>query len=136
MGIEKKVNSTPNSSFWQQGLIDSLRITFVFCFVSTGWLLFKLPHFSNALDFIITLFRNVNIKPGLSYIVPVMIFSLPVILYHLPHFPPMQRTIQIHGDLYSTQPWRKLCSDLIFGIMLVLLFLNSGSANEFIYFQF
>ncbi|MEB3829833.1 MBOAT family protein [Phormidium sp. CCY1219] len=138
VGIDKKVKHprlTPKP-FWQQCLVDFLRVIGVFCFVSMGWLLFKLPHFSHAIDFIVTLFRNVNIKPGLTYIVPVMIFSLPVMLYHLPHFPPFQKAIEVYGDRYSTKRIGRWCNDLIFGIMLVLLFLNSGSANEFIYFQF
>lgn len=138
IGLDQKVKHSTElpTPLWQQFIVDSLRIIWVFSFVSMGWLLFKLPEFSQAVDFVVTLFRNVNIKPGLTYIVPVMIFSLPVLLYHLPHFPPLQRVLALNGDRFSKKRWVRWGNDIMFGIMLVLLFLNSGSSNAFIYFQF
>lgn len=138
LGINQKSrNPNPRSRpLWQQVFWDSLRIIVVFCFVSLGWLLFKLPEFDHVVDFLFTLIRNVGVKPALIYIIPVMIFSLPVILYHLPHFPSLENQITESLEAGYGKVLKRIFHDLVFGIMLVLLLLNSGSANEFIYFQF
>ncbi|MGB0563863.1 MAG: MBOAT family O-acyltransferase, partial [Spirulinaceae cyanobacterium] len=68
-------------------LVETIQVGAVFLFVSFGWLLFKLPRFEQALDFGATLGRNWQMGPNLVYIVPVLLLSLPVVLYHLPHFP-------------------------------------------------
>ncbi|MCT7989259.1 MBOAT family O-acyltransferase [Laspinema olomoucense] len=138
LGINRKNKNSSSKTIlsWQDWIADFLKVMGTFCFVSIGWLLFKLPEFSHAMDFIVTLVNNVNIKPRLAYIVPVMIFSLPVVLYHIPHFRPIQHLLSVQGTSTWQKKWWNLCTDIMFGIMLLLLFLNSGSANEFIYFQF
>ncbi|MBW4679121.1 MAG: MBOAT family protein [Microcoleus vaginatus WJT46-NPBG5] len=120
---------------WKKFAIESLQVLSVFCFVSLGWLLFKLPRFDQAMDFLVTLSRNIWIKPDFNHILPVFIFSLPVILYHLPHFPTLQTSQAQSLNPIKRRRWR-LLEDVVMGIMLALLILNKGSANEFIYFQF
>lgn len=120
---------------WQQFILDAIQVFTVFSFVSLGWLLFKLPRFEQAVDFVVTLFKNTNVGLQLIYIVPVFIFSLPVLLYHLPHFPGFRQYFT--ENLMATKSrLRTLTIDVGFGLMLVLLLLNAGSSTAFIYFQF
>ncbi|MDJ1169594.1 MBOAT family protein [Roseofilum sp. BLCC_M154] len=117
---------------WKPFLTDTIRVLAVFTFVSFGWLLFKLPEFSQAVDFMVTLARNTQVKPALIRIIPVLLFSLPVLLYHLPHFPNLQSK---GAELLGSGTGKKL-QVLSFGLMLALIILNKGSSNAFIYFQF
>lgn len=137
LGFNEKPNEelAVSRPLWQQFFIDSIRVFAVFSFVTVGWLLFKLPNFEQAIDFVITMSQETNIKPQLSRVVPVLIFSLPVILYHLPHFPTFHN--QIEGFWGNPKnKFARLCKDVAIAIMLVTLLLNSGNSDEFIYFQF
>lgn len=124
--------------FWQEFMGDTIRVLSVFSFVSFGWLLFKLSQFEQALDFLHVLWQNYMIPPTLIYIVPVLIFALPVVIYHIPYFPTFTRRNLESGDLIPSfmANLSTPLVDLTFGAMLALILLNSGSANEFIYFQF
>ena len=129
---DKSHKKTP---IWQQLILDIIKVISVLSFVSLGWILFKLPRFDEALNFLGALVRNIGVKPAWSYILPVVIFSLPVVVYHIPHFPTWQNIIK--NDLAkTTNKVSCIYQDLALGIMLVLIFLNSGSSKEFIYFQF
>lgn len=135
----KKQSSEPSQTsakpIWKQLLFDSISVLGIFSFVSLGWLLFKLPRFEQAVDFAFSLVRNIKVKPAWSYIIPTLIFSLPVVVYHIPHFPTWQNLIKDGAG----QPLNKIWSvyqDLALGIMLAMIFLNSGSSKQFIYFQF
>ncbi len=134
----KPQNSPPTAPtpIWKQFLFDAIKVLGVFIFVSLGWLLFKLPDFSQAVDFIVTLTKNTHIKPQITYIFPVLIFSLPVLIYHWPHFPTWRAKLPQAQPLERFAVMSKLAADLLMGIMLAAILLNSGSANEFIYFQF
>lgn len=121
---------------WQHYLGQFLRVLAVFTFVTFGWLLFKLPRFEQAVDFVVTLFKNTDTGLQLTpYLVPTLIFSLPVLLYHLPHYPAFRKSY-VSAIASSKTPWLTLATDLIFGMMLAMLLLNSGSSTTFIYFQF
>jgi len=135
LGLDKEPLANTTQAAWQRGLIDGIRVLAVFSFVSVGWVLFKLPDFQQALGFFAMLARDIRSRPNLSLIVPVLIFSAPVILYHLPHFPPLQKPIAnlLNG---RTLAIRNIAQDVMLGIMLTLIFLNSGSSQAFIYFQF
>jgi alginate O-acetyltransferase complex protein AlgI len=132
---ESTDETTVKTPLWWQIIKDSFQVLIVFIFVSLGWLLFKLPRFDQALDFLHTLIRNIHIKPGLSHIVPTLIFSIPVIIYHLPHFPTFQTLKKEDWPKPLHQVWN-LSQDVAVGLMLALILLNSGSSQEFIYFQF
>jgi len=140
-GFDKSKNKSPepNSAetkpIWLQLLFDSLSILGIFSFVSVGWLLFKLPRFEEAVDFVVTLVRNYKVKPGWSQIIPTLIFSVPVVIYHIPHFPTWQNLIRQNLNKNGQKVWN-LYQDVALGIMLTMIFLNSGSSKQFIYFQF
>ena len=120
---------------WQQLLFDTLSVLGIFSFVSVGWLLFKLPRFEEAVGFAVTLVRNYKIRPGWSQIIPTLIFSLPVVIYHIPHFPTWKNMMKQDSTKNGQKVW-SLYQDLALGIMLAMIFLNSGSSKQFIYFQF
>jgi alginate O-acetyltransferase complex protein AlgI len=140
-GFDKSKNKSPapNSKetkpIWQQLLFDSLSVVGIFSFVSLGWLLFKLPRFEEAVDFAVTLVRNYKVKPGWTHIIPTLIFSIPVVIYHIPHFPTWQNLMK-HDSLKKFQKFWSIYQDVALGIMLTMIFLNSGSSKQFIYFQF
>lgn len=125
----------PSISRWQQAIGEIVRMIGVFLFVTIGWLLFKLPDFGQALDFLKTMANNVNLSPNWMLIEPVIIFSLPVVVYHLIHVPSFKLW---HEKLLYKSYFRlgTLGDDIILGGMLAIILLNSGSPNEFIYFQF
>lgn len=126
---------TSSSSLWQRFLLDTLRVFLVFSFVSIGWLLFKLPRFDQAIDFLVTLVKNIGVSPNPVTIISVVIFSLPVVFYHLPHFPRFAKKTDEDFGRTKNLFWRS-CQDLLFGIMLFSILFNSGQSQEFIYFQF
>lgn len=140
-GFDKSKNKSPepNSAetkpIWLQLLFDSLSVVGIFSFVSFGWLLFKLPRFEEAVDFAFTLVRNYKVKPGWTHIIPTLIFSIPVVIYHIPHFPTWQNLMK-HDSLKNVQKFWSIYQDVALGIMLAMIFLNSGSSKQFIYFQF
>jgi len=101
----------------------------VFSVVTIGWLLFRLPEFSHVVGYIESIFSNfsqaLTIK-DLRSILMILIYAIPVIIYHFYY-------------LYrSNNPKSKLIKYEfgIYGLMLFLIFTNSGSADAFIYFQF
>jgi len=128
-------NQAETKPISQQLLFDSLSVLGIFSFVSLGWLLFKLPRFEEAVDFAVTLVRHYKVKPGWTYIIPTLIFSVPVVIYHIPHFPTWQNLMKQDSNKNGQKLW-SLYQDLALGIMLAMIFLNSGSSKPFIYFQF
>ena len=140
-GFDKSKNQskdripTKAQPIWKQLLLDSISVLAIFSFVSLGWLLFKLPRFEEAVEFVVCLFRNVKIKPGWTYIIPTLIFSIPAVIYHIPHFPTWQNIIKDDAGKPLDRVWR-IYQDLALGIMLAMIFLNSGNSKQFIYFQF
>lgn len=116
------------------GLVGTLRIVAVFAFVTAGWLLFKLPNFSQVQDFICTMVRNRALPITLINAGPVIIFCIPVIIYHALNLPVVEawRREMINRP---SRVWRASVS-IAYALMLFMIVFNYGSANEFIYFQF
>lgn len=112
-------------------LLDALRALAVFSFVTFGWLLFKLPNFSEALDYIAAMARNWRVAPSMGQIVPIALFSLPAVAYHLLHFP-----LWRPAEDRQAPSRRALIFDWATGLMLALILVNSGTSKAFIYFQF
>lgn len=127
-----KVKFNKPLSRWQQLIIELFNIILVFSFVSIGWLLFKLPDFGQFLNFISTMKHNIKLPLNQSLTNPVIIFSLPVVVYHLIHL----FVSSDKGANTLNSKHYKLFEDVIFGAMLVMIILNSGNSSEFIYFQF
>jgi alginate O-acetyltransferase complex protein AlgI len=129
-----KVKFKTNRNRWQQLLLDMLSIVSVFCFVSFGWLLFKLSDFGQVLDFLATMTRNVKLPNNYIYAEFILLYSLPVIAYHLIHFPNIESFTRAYTNKHRDR-W-EIGKNLVLGIMLAMIVLNSGNSNEFIYFQF
>ena len=100
-----------------------------------GWLFFKLPKFEEAVCFIKTISVNGNLSNNFDLIVPILLFSLPVAIYHFIHSPWIDRYRQTDIFRSNLNKW-KILEDIVLGIMLAMIVTNSGTSNEFIYFQF
>lgn len=107
-------------------LLDLLKILAVFSFVSIGWLVFKLPDFTDVLQFIDSIFNNTHIggieKPILF---SVAIYSMPVFLYYISHL--VLKSWNVNLLKYE---------GILYGTLLFLIVVNGGDSNTFIYFQF
>jgi alginate O-acetyltransferase complex protein AlgI len=100
----------------------------VFNVVSVLWLLFKLPDFTHVVEFMRCLPRNSGpARPQSLYVIA--LFSLPVVFWHLWAATAGRRAAW--GE--SANRWIGIA---LYAAMLFLLVTNSGSAGEFIYFQF
>jgi len=98
-------------------------VIFVFACVTFAWLLFKLPNFEEVILFIKTVYQNFYFEEiNRRYGVFVLIYTIPVFLYHLYHY----YNIKINS----------IIKDIVYGIMLFMIFFNSGMGGAFIYFQF
>jgi len=137
LGLNEKPDQEISSSkpIWQEFCLDMIRVILVFSFVSIGWLLFKLPRFDQAVDFVLYMIRNVDLQPQPGIILPILIFSVPVLIYHIPHFPTFQK-IAANKLAVTRNRWIKIGQEVVIGIMLTGILLNSGNSDEFIYFQF
>ena len=109
-----------------------LSMAFVFTIVSLGWLLFKLPHFKEAIDYVICIFTNFTSINDIIFDIYynsrfINIYILPIFLYHFLY-------------CYRNKSWMKryiLQYDyILYGMMLFLIITNSGSVSNFVYFQF
>ena len=120
---------------WLRLPVDVARVLVIFVFASVGWVFFKLPNFGDAMEFFATLARNFGQPPNHMLILPVLLYSIPVILYHLPHFP----TVNEGGLNWISGPVARVWGTVrfvVYGGMLALLVLNRGTTEAFIYFQF
>jgi alginate O-acetyltransferase complex protein AlgI len=105
-------------------LVESLRVLVVFCFVTFGWLLFKLASLTEVWRYVRAIVTSQAVT---RYVIvaSVLSFSTPVILYYGWH---------VLNKRWSV-PLRKY-EFLILAALLVAIILNSGSPQKFIYFQF
>ena len=98
----------------------------VFAFVSFAWLLFKLPQFSHVIEFVKSVFNNFSIPYEPYFILNMLLYALPVLIYHL---------LYLLKSNYYFERFKKF-DYLIYGLMLFLILTNSGPSGTFIYFQF
>ncbi len=115
-------------------LVNAIKMLAVFSFVTLGWLLFKLPDFGQVLEFLDTMRRNVRQGPDLSKIAPVLLYSLPVVIYHLLHIRRVKHWRHTQ-DKRPSSGWQPVVV-LSYALMLAAIVLNYGSSADFIYFQF
>ncbi len=102
-----------------------IKIIAVFTYVSLAWVLFKLPHFDQAVLFFKCLFTNVRGYPLLyKQLYYIGIYSTPIIFYHLTGLSPKLKKYMLKFEPY------------IYGLLFFLIITNSGSTGTFIYFQF
>jgi len=103
-----------------------LKRVVVFTFIAFCLILIKIQDFSEILHFLKCLFTNGGIEQSkLKFESYIFIYTLPVFLYHGYYLLSDERKTKIN----KFQP-------IVFAIMLWLIIVNSGFANEFIYFQF
>jgi alginate O-acetyltransferase complex protein AlgI len=106
--------------------INVLKGTFVFLFVTLAWLLFKLPDFHNVISYLKSIHSNFFLKDDAKIISYILIYSIPVIAYHLFYL----------AGRNKKETWFIKHDYVFYGIMLFLLIVNSGTSGSFIYFQF
>jgi len=98
----------------------------VFSFVTLAWLLFKLP-FDQVLLYLKTIYTNRALQNEYVLIICILLYSLPVVVYHLLYlFPPDWKFRMM---LQRYQP-------IGYGFLLLMITVNSGPSGSFIYFQF
>lgn len=109
--------------------VRSLQRLGVFVFVSAAWLLFKLNHFEHAVLYVRCLTRGwsgVSLNSFLDWAAPLLLFSVPVALYHAWALAPR-----------PVADWtRRRSLEFVYGAMAASLLLSPGSPGAFIYFQF
>jgi alginate O-acetyltransferase complex protein AlgI len=105
------------------------KIFLVFFFVTFSWLLFKLPNISYVGKYLTCITTNFIVQMNnfwIRVIIFVIIYSIPVILYHLYYLYKQNNKINRFERFEY----------LVYGIMMFLIFTNSGISGDFIYFQF
>ena len=128
-----KIN-IPNN-FWT----DSIRMFLTFFFVSFAWLLFKLPDFTYAVGYVQAISGNwdqtIN-NVSAAAMVLIFVYATPVVLYHF-YYLYNQRQLEKEKISINTSGWSFAKVEYIaFGVLLFAIITNSGSAGDFIYFQF
>lgn len=108
-------------------LLNLVKALTVFTLVSVSWIFFKLTNFFHVLLYFQKMLANTALKNNMLVIKTVFIYSVPVIAYHAFY-------LLKERDLFNKTAGR--LEFMIYGIMLFFILLNSGTANEFIYFQF
>ena len=106
-------------------LVLTLRIAAVFAFVSLSWLLFKLPEFGHAIDYLRTMCTGFDRPATPKLLLIVAILSAPVVIYHADHLArgTLRRLAEAgRGTAYIA--------------MVLATVFNAGSTQSFIYFQF
>ncbi len=99
---------------------------FIFIMVTFAWLLFKLPEFSHVILYVEAIFENFSFSFDTHLFFHILLYSLPVVVYH---------AFYLFKTRYQFSFVTRLAY-LFYGIMLFLIISSSGSAGEFIYFQF
>jgi len=134
-----------DATTWPGLIADLGRAFLVFGFVSLGWLLFKLQHFSHVLAFLSSLRTNIHLRPDPMMILPVIIYTFPVVIYHAMHFPGLRelfarsaaKPVADHpAPVANAVRLPAMVAQFIYAAMLALIVVNYGSTNAFIYFQF
>ena len=117
--IAGREKETPESQ-----IISVLRMLFVFAYVSLAWLLFRFPEFSDAKNYLRSIFTNWHFAHNKTAVFNILCYSLPAIAYHAAYL--FRRT----NVLYES----KLTP--VYALILFFILTNSGAPGAFIYFQF
>jgi alginate O-acetyltransferase complex protein AlgI len=108
-------------------VLNGVKILVVFTAVSFSWLLFKLQDFEHVILFFNSLLGNLHLKHNVLSIGCILIYSMPIVIYHAFYF--LQKSRRLEGLYYKYE-------SLVYGALLFLTIINRGSSSEFIYFQF
>jgi alginate O-acetyltransferase complex protein AlgI len=101
-----------------------VRVAATFMLVSAAWLLFRLPDFPQAAHYFAAIIANWRIYSGGESFVALLVYSLPVVIYHAIQLVP--------SPAERPQPARTFA----FAMLAAAICLNSGVPDAFIYFQF
>lgn len=107
-------------------LIEFLKGLMIFGFVTLAWLLFKLPYFGHVIEYFKCLFNNIRLDSNLNINVYILLYSLPIVIYHLLY---LLKGKPVYAKF-------KKVEFVFYGLMIFLIIVNSGSSGAFIYFQF
>jgi alginate O-acetyltransferase complex protein AlgI len=105
------------------------RILFVFCYVTVGWLLFRLDSFADVVHY---LSRLLEFPLTVGYggwidVNVILVLSAMTLLYQL---------ITEYADGLGLSRWAGAAKPLVLAVMVVFIVFGSGDKNAFIYFQF
>jgi alginate O-acetyltransferase complex protein AlgI len=109
--------------------LKSVKILFVFCYVTVGWLLFRLDSFADVVHY---LTRLLEFPPTVGYdgwidVNVILVLSAMTLVYQL-------------MDEFTTgltfSRWAGMAKPLVLAMMVVFIIFGSGDKNAFIYFQF
>lgn len=103
-----------------------IKSIFVFFMVSLAWLLFQLPDFSHVIKYFEAIAKNTSIRINYVLIIQILVYSLPIVLYHIVYL--------IKHGRYRKQVYK--LEYIAYGILIFFIITNSGIPGEFIYFQF
>ncbi|NDC77702.1 MAG: MBOAT family protein [Chitinophagia bacterium] len=106
--------------------VKALKTLMVFSFVTLAWLLFKLPEFGHVIAYLKSIAGNVRLEANNTLISFILLYSSPVILYHLLYLRKRR----------GASPLIQRMEYALYGMMLFLIIVNSGTPGDFIYFQF
>jgi len=105
-----------------------LQMTWVFAFVTFGWLFFKLNNFADVVAYLSAIGANTQLDHNKIVLFNIAVFSLPVVLYHLAYLAIGQSRV-FQGCFRSVEPY-------LYALLLVAVLTNGGIPGEFVYFQF
>lgn len=129
LGLERFTNDLVSRDFLNKlgsvFLFRFFKVLFVFSLVSLAWLLFKLPDFNHVIAYFAAFKSNTLIDTDPIIVLYIFMYSSPVILYHI-YYLIEQRSLGVTNKFKPA----------IFATLLLLIVLNSGSPQDFIYFQF
>jgi alginate O-acetyltransferase complex protein AlgI len=125
LAIERLFNDKFKFTIKQGTVFYYFKILFIFLMVTLAWLLFKLPNFNQVIEYIKSLFGNTNLVTNYISIFLILLYSLPVVLYHILYLKRQKNPL----FLKRLDVWA-------YGLMVFLIFTNSGTPGAFIYFQF
>ena len=122
---------SPISSLPKNRVIEMVKIVYVFHVVSALWLLFVMPDLQRVLTYFEALSAGSWSIGAPRLIFVVIVYAFPVLAYHAYAY--WRETVATYRN---TRVSRKYFEPVVFGIMLFLIVVNSGTAGKFIYFQF
>lgn len=118
----------------KSALVYCVRVVFVFGVVSFGWILFKLRDFSDVLLYVSEIFCEPSGQRGNALLLMILCYSAPIFAYYARYVWVIRK-----GKSQKTSSackCRQITESALFGVLLFLIFTNSGSSGAFIYFQF
>lgn len=117
---------TKNRRQNQKNSIKVLKSLFIFFMVSFAWILFKLYKLNHVIEYFKCIFQNIDKSANIVSITSILVYSTPVVLYHIYYLLVKNFDIPIIHRLKFA----------FYGILIFLIITNSGIPGNFIYFQF